>query len=351
MNHSPLLGGFRDQTARSAQEAQQARKLERAVVEFAALFDQPVVHGDVAYHSVAACMHKLCAAIREAELAGVSTEEIARKVALARDRHGRSPFVRRIQTWPRGYPGDFETIEHLCSGGPERFVSTTECLVEQYCLREGNAQQHRNKIEWQARMILQVATSMPDSIILSIACGGSRDLRSIQDFLGGSLTKFVLNDMDADALAFSVASLPALEGRITTLHGDAFSSTRKFKKQAPYDLILAGGLFDYLDDKQIVWLLPKLHAMLKSGGRLCFTNLAEGNPSRVWMSYMADWHLNERNEDDIGRLLGDSCIPSSTCVAVERDATGLTLLVKMTKEDFNKGQRTHHHPAAVIANM
>ena len=29
-----------------------------------------------------------------------------------------SPFVARAQDWPRGYPGDFETIEWLWSGDP-----------------------------------------------------------------------------------------------------------------------------------------------------------------------------------------------------------------------------------------
>ena len=27
--------------------------------------------------------------------------------------HARSPFVARLQAWPRGYAGDFETVEYI----------------------------------------------------------------------------------------------------------------------------------------------------------------------------------------------------------------------------------------------
>jgi O-methyltransferase involved in polyketide biosynthesis len=97
------------------------------------------------------------------------------------------------------------------------------------------------------------------------------------------------------------------------------------------NLILAGGLFDYLNDRQVVWLLPKLMAALGPGGRLCFTNIASGNPDRVWLDYLAGWHLIERSESDIGRLIADSCLPASSSVQVTSDLTGLTSLVQITK--------------------
>jgi hypothetical protein len=46
---------------------------------------------------------------------GVPPGRILQLVARAREVHARSPFVRRLQSWPRGYPGDFETVEYLLS--------------------------------------------------------------------------------------------------------------------------------------------------------------------------------------------------------------------------------------------
>jgi hypothetical protein len=62
-----------------------------------------------------ALLYGLGADIARAEHAGLSRAEIREMVAPAREIFARSPFVRRAQVWPRGYPGDFETIEQLVS--------------------------------------------------------------------------------------------------------------------------------------------------------------------------------------------------------------------------------------------
>ena len=48
------------------------------------------------------------------EEAGVERNEILAHLATARAIHHRSPFAARVTDWPRGYPGDFETVEYLC---------------------------------------------------------------------------------------------------------------------------------------------------------------------------------------------------------------------------------------------
>src|SRR4051812_11702852 len=65
------------------------------------------------FHDVAAAVHRLCGHIAAAERCGVAPEAIRDAVKVAWEIHGRSPSIRRLQTWPRGYPGDFETIECL----------------------------------------------------------------------------------------------------------------------------------------------------------------------------------------------------------------------------------------------
>jgi hypothetical protein len=62
-----------------------------------------------------ALYYGLGADIARAEHAGLTREEIREIVAPVREIFARSPFVRRAQVWPRGYPGDFETIEQLVS--------------------------------------------------------------------------------------------------------------------------------------------------------------------------------------------------------------------------------------------
>jgi extracellular factor (EF) 3-hydroxypalmitic acid methyl ester biosynthesis protein len=283
------------------------------------------------YHLVSAAIHQLGVSIRQAESSGLDASTLREILEPAIALHGRSPLINRLQTWPRGYPGDFETIEYLCSAQNGAQAGTLSYYIEQVALHSAVTQQHRNKVAWQASEILRVSLPGTNSKrVLSIACGGSRDLRSVQSLLVDTNVEIYLNDMDTDALAKSTSSLQALGNRVTALPGDVIRATRHFVRLAPFDLIVAGGLFDYLDDERLKWLIPKLHACLRTDGNLCFTNLAKSNPARAWMEYLCNWKIIERSEDDVLHVLASSGLDDYR-VTTERDTTGLALLVKVTK--------------------
>jgi extracellular factor (EF) 3-hydroxypalmitic acid methyl ester biosynthesis protein len=283
------------------------------------------------YHKVVSLLHDLCLSIRLAEEAGHSRSDIEVVLEPVWGLHSQSPFVRRTQTWPRGYPGDFETIEYLCEGTNSARPGTVGYFIEQAALTSSITQQHRNKVAWQASKMLETCLgSSKERRVLSIACGGSRDLRSIQSFLGATPVQFLLNDMDEDALTHSVINLPYLAGKLQPVHGNVFSAVRKFKVRGPFDLIVAGGLFDYLSNRQITWLLDRLAKCLKVDGRLCFTNIALRNPYREWMDYFTHWKLIERSEADLIALVREIDPNISMEMTIAKDQTGLTHLVEVT---------------------
>src|SRR5262249_54925142 len=53
-------------------------------------------------HATAAALHGFAAAIDECEAAGLQRPQILRSPEAVRQMHGRSPFVHRLQSWPRG---------------------------------------------------------------------------------------------------------------------------------------------------------------------------------------------------------------------------------------------------------
>jgi extracellular factor (EF) 3-hydroxypalmitic acid methyl ester biosynthesis protein len=55
-----------------------------------------------------------------------------------------------MQSWPRGYPGDYETIEYLCECAIKAPPGTIEYFIDQYAVTCNMSQQHRNKLTWQA---------------------------------------------------------------------------------------------------------------------------------------------------------------------------------------------------------
>ncbi|NJK97436.1 MAG: DUF2156 domain-containing protein, partial [Bacteroidales bacterium] len=170
--------------------------------------------------------------------------------------------------------------------------------------------------------------------VLSIACGGSRDLLSIVPFLNHQLFSLCLNDVDNEALNLSVERMKDYTCNLEIVQGDVFHSVRKLNKFGPFDIIVAGGLFDYLDNRQAIWLLTHLIKMLKPDGNLCFTNISKGIPYNGWLDYLANWQLIARNSADIENLLHNAGAIENDNIKIEKDSTGHTLLINYE----NKGK-------------
>jgi len=135
----------------------------------------------------------------------------------------------------------------------------------------------------------------------------------------------VLVDADADALAFARERLDRLDGRCTFVQGRVPRVLGKLRHEGPFDLIVAGGLFDYLPDRWAVGTLAAAREQLGPGGRMFLSNIAKGNPYRPWIEYLADWWLIEREEADLRRLLGEAGFDVEKA-KLSHDSTGLALI-------------------------
>lgn len=281
------------------------------------------------YHRVLAVVHQICSAILACEQSDIGRDEILDVLEPVRRIHARSPFVQRLQTWPRGYPGDFETVEYLIEAS-NRAEGTMARSCEAYALSRSIAQQHRNKVHHQAQRLLQTLLSNPGRTrIASIACGSCPDLRRLAVHLPALAGELWLNDLDADALAFSRSALHAVEDRCHFRQADALTFARRLSRGA-FDLVLSGGLFDYLQERTATLLIQLSYRALAPGGTFFFTNIAAGNPYRSLIEYFGNWTLIERTEEDIHRLCENAGIGRAN-VRIRREETGLALLVEATK--------------------
>jgi len=305
---------------------------DEAVREFVALDDPATIDRATdtrRYNEIIAAVHKLCAALLEEESAGVPRSHLLPRLAPVRAIHGRSPFIARLQQWPRGYPGDFETIEQLWRGENREPAGSLAHVFESYALTATIAQQHRNKVAFQAAAIRSAMAGDRACRLLSIGCGSCPDLRTAIDRVTPGST-FVLCDSDADALVQSRRFLAPIAGQCQFVHGMVPRVLRRIRDSGPFDLIVAGGLFDYLSDRMIVHTLSTAwRTLLAPGGRLLFTNIGRGNPFRVWLEYVADWRLIERSEADVIALCAAAGITATP--ALERDATGLSIIADVRK--------------------
>lgn len=285
------------------------------------------------FHDVVMAVHDICRACAAAEREGLPRETVLAIGQQARAIHARSPFIGRLQAWPRGYPGDFETVDYLMEQEVRAPGGTIEYWLEYLALSSPIAQQHRNKMQVQGREILAaIRAAGPGARVLVLASGSAADLVGIREALAEQQAQVVLCDGDEAALASARARLAELGDRLTCVHGSVLASHARLSPLGPFDVVAAGGLFDYLPERQATFLLRVIwQRLLKPGGRLFFTNIARGNPFRLWIEYMADWRLIERGEDEMLALVAAAC-SDHVVPSLQRDGTGLAWMLAVNRD-------------------
>lgn len=300
--------------------------LDTAIQDFLTLNENMTSNDSLNYLRVSASIHNLLNAILEEEEHS-KKDDIISRLHEVRKIHRQSPFFVRTQDWPRGYAGDFETIEYIINGENKSDANSMGYYLESIILNSPIVQQHRNKVLHQSQIILNKALENDGAKILSIGCGSSADLRSIQKVLKRTNVEITLFDMDEGALACSAEKLESIKDQCSLIQGNLIRLVKKIEDK--FDLIVVGGVFDYLTDKTIVSVLKKIYKEnLNSGGEIFFTNIAKGNQYRTWMEYCFNWELIERTNGDIEKLFTDSLLDDSQ-LKVKREETGLTYLVNI----------------------
>lgn len=313
-----------------AQEAE-LRRLEDWNARFLALAANLPSSEGARHHRVLAMMHEGTALVASAEEADIAAGRIREAVAPARTAYRESPFVAHLQDWPRGYQGDFECVEAICYPANRARPHTFGWYVEVAALNTQIAQQHRNKVARQAELIAETFLRNPEARVLVLACGCVPDARSVLPILLRSRGRLILNDMDGGALRCCREYLSALGDRVSFVEGNVLRLAPRLAAHGPFDLVLCGGLFDYLSDRQVAFVLARYAALLRgedAPGRLFFTNVAAPNPYRPWMEYFADWRLIERGRDDLEAVREAAGLPPG-CLRLSLDPSGLAWLAEL----------------------
>lgn len=245
----------------------------------------------------------------------------------------KSPLGWRMQNLTPEHSGNYEIIEHICDAINRAPKNTVEYCCEEYALSCPATQQYRNLVKYQALKIIETFRTAPKHPrVLSIACGSCRDILSIQIFLKELLNwEIVLIDRDIKALEFSRTRLNSLGGRLQFLQGNIIETIYKLESTEGFDLVVAGGLFDYLTKPVVKYLIKHIyHYLLKPNGKLIFTNIVKGNPYRPFIEYFGNLILIERDEEDILGICQELGLNQSV-VNLTRDEDEIRLIVEIKK--------------------
>lgn len=292
----------------------------------------------LSYYSVVESIFGIFNEILVLEKSNISKTDILDCLTIPRMIFRKSNFFDRMQSWYRGYQGDFEMIEYIMGNTNKAQKGSIAYYIERYGLNCPASQQHRNKVNEQANRILALATQNKNKSnrirILSIACGSSPDIRMVQQYLDPEKTEIVLLDSDSEALEYSLKKLSKLKKNIQIINGNIFRHLIQLKDYGEFDLVIIGGLFDYLKDHLVIKILKNIRENnLKPGGKLFFTNISHENIDRIFMEYLANWNLISRNVEDLKSMCQEAgFIDENVKMSMENSKT--TFLVDITNKKY-----------------
>jgi SAM-dependent methyltransferase len=236
---------------------------------------------------------------------------------------------------PRGYPGDFQTLDMIYADKPAG-TGRAGPILDGCVLGLAAAKAIRARRRALAGEIQKAyAATTKELYVACLACGPAAEVFDAFDKSADkSRLQVACIDTDREALSHVAARAEAhkLSAQLQTHHGNLiyFATGRQELALAPQDLIYSLNLTDYFSDEMAVTLIDWIHAKLRPGGRAILGNFHPENPSRGLMDHVLDWHLTHRDEGAMNQLFQSSKF-AKPCSRITLDAEGTYLLAECAK--------------------
>jgi len=224
----------------------------------------------------------------------------------------------RFYTKPRGYAGDFWTIELMYrnrpSGSRPIGAVVDRCFLEAPAARA--VRNRRGLLADEIRRTVDMRSNGP-ARVTSLACGPGREIFDVFGMLDDpSQLHATMLDIDVQALDLvgKTADELGLGDSVTLSRQNLIHLAlgRADAEIGEQDLVYSIGLIDYLDDRLVIRLMNYIHRILKPGGRVILGNFHPRNPTRRLMDHVLEWRLIHRTEEDMDRLYRTSSFGTPT---------------------------------------
>ena len=267
----------------------------------------------------------ISAGVVNTTIGDASTENSSVKAELgARLQREILPFVlltetiERFYSKPRGYAGDFQTIEMIYRNRPAG-TGRIGPLLDRCFLNSPIATAIRNRRVLLAKEIMKTVQAKDGAAhVTCLACGPAQEVFDVfQQLDDRRRLQASLIDIDLQALAYVAdrRDNAGLQNRINLINANLvyLALGRQKLELKDQDLIYSIGLIDYFNDKFVVKLLNWIHGRLRPGGTVILGNFHPNNYCKEVMDYVLEWRLIHRSEEDMNRLF--------TCSAFGRPCT------------------------------
>jgi len=254
-----------------------------------------------------------------------------------RDLLRQSHLAERMLTWPRGYPGDFETID-LFYAGHATGHSELGRLVDAWIRAQAGPRALLRRPANLARVLSDraAASGGGELRVLVVASGPVAEVFEFLERAPRREVRFTCLDVDEDAHALvrRRAQERGLGERIETVTRNVLrlASGREALDLPPQHLTYSVGLNDYLDDRHSISLLNWMHGTLAPGGSALVGNLRRGAEAD-FASTILNWPLAYREPEDLERLFAASAFGPAFGHWTD-DATGRQLYFEAKASSF-----------------
>lgn len=250
---------------------------------------------------------------------------------------GLSTLIDRSYTKPRGYAGDFLTLQMVYDDEPDG-VRRLGPYIDRWFLGIPASCAVKNRRQLLRDLIVDTARVADDRTIAitSLACGPAREIFDIFAETGHPEIDATCLDIDDQALAYAqgIAADAGVTGRVSFVQANAVKLAlgRDTLTLGPQDLVYSIGLIDYLADHLVVRLLDWIYQCLRPGGTALLGNFDVDNPDRAFMDHLLDWKLIHRSPQNLVDLFAQSEFGRAP-VQIRREGTGINLFASARRPD------------------
>ncbi len=247
----------------------------------------------------------------------------------------KSYFMSRARTWPRGYAGDFETLEGVYRNIPKS--DGVGYYLDRYFLGTTLPGAVRDRKNMLRSLLKKEFGRRLAPKVLDLACGSCREVFELAPEIVASGARFTFVDYDSDALAFSrdrigYAGIPPEQTVYRKYNAfKMINHERNLKEFGQQDIIYSVGFFDYLKDDVLVPLLSSLYGLLNPGGKL-ITSFKDCRRYRAQeYHWFVDWDgFHQRTVEESHNTLLQAGIPEKSITTV-RDASEVIIFMTASR--------------------
>jgi hypothetical protein len=245
----------------------------------------------------------------------------------------RSRFLQRCRAKPRGYAGDYLTIQMMyeaaASTSDDVFGRAADAwAMAQPCPR---AVRNRRALVGDLIRLLRAQFDGEKLSVVSLGCGPAAE---VFDSLPVGNACFRLVDIDSEAVAFVQQKARHLRaaGAVTPMLGNIIKMAVRKDDAIPrgQHAFYSLGVIDYFADQLVLRLLDYIHDRLAPGGVVMLGNFRPGHANAAFFEHALEWPLRLRSREQLASLVARSRFARCPTF-IGSEAEGVQLFIRCVK--------------------